>query len=287
MDEAEAVIALGILNNIDPGLLSRVFLINGSNDNFIRAKKPLAISGELKEWFETQAKLGKLISGSEFKVDNETYLVDDFGALRSTNLPTVYLDAEPAAYWGVGHVAPMVGDFIIDPAVANEPIHYWDWKEEIETENVLPIRAQVNSLPDIDFNLLDIEEVKNVMKVIDQNFALGNYNNHELINLASTKYQQLSDSQKVHIFFELFKEQIENNSLLPKNMWSELSITPLTTRGERFGEVSQINRNQLNHKLTNLAWENRLELAINAMRPFKAFENLIKGSSFSWKNPNS
>lgn len=285
-ERAEAIIAIGVLNNIDINLLSRVFLINGSTESFIQADKPLAKDSCLQNWFKTQQDNGRLKTGSTFEVQEKTFFVDDYGALRAKDLPTIYLDSSPKAFWGVAHVAPMIGNFVIDPAVSKDPIFYRDWKEEIQTENVLPVRASINSLPDIDFDLLSPNEAKRVLSVIDPTITkYSNMREEDFILRCCSSYHTLLESEKSSVFYNLFKTQIDSNSLLPKDLWSELSITPLTTRGEKFGEVTDVVRKNLNIQLQNITWEERLELTLNAMSPFKNFEDLILGAEFSWHKP--
>lgn len=117
-ERAEVVLKMAISAGIDPLLLRRSFVFNTKFGDFLSMNKPLI--DPIKDWFQEQREAGRLQAGSKFVSNMSIFVVDDYGALRAEAMPTIYLDDSEVATWGVGHVAVMVGNYVVDTALINQ-----------------------------------------------------------------------------------------------------------------------------------------------------------------------
>ena len=220
-ERTEATIACMIHQyGVPEELTGRVFLMNPNFGNLLSQKKP--ISEELNVWFEKAEKDGKLHPGAVCFSQGLTFQVDNFGALRCSDIPSIYFDRNPVAYWGIGHVAPTIGDYVIEPAMGKGPLSIDDWTAELHLPGVIPLRSTARGIPNISLDRLEEDA-------------------HPLLtNKDLSKVQKLKNK----LIDSIFAEQIISGGMHPRIKWSQLFPGPLTFRGETFRKISDAEKDK-------------------------------------------
>jgi|GEM_PF-5038943 len=281
-ERTEAIINMALINNINANLLDRVFVINTLVGNTLSMEKPLSRNGELHKWFDKEMSKNQLQHGAVYSIGNSIFDVDNYLALRARAMSGIYLDSNPIAHWGVGHVAVLVGNFIIDTG-ADDVLTFEDWQSKLNIAGLITLKAKNGKVPELFVDKLDQEALKLVIQSINNAFGQNLSNKQEI----STFYLQLSEEGKVRFFDELFSDQIESKGIYSRNYWNELYLGALTSRGEDLDNFSAEKRQLLSEQLKSTSNEERLALALKTLEPYQDYQNLILGADFNWTPPKT
>ncbi len=281
-ERAEVVLKLAISAGIDPLLLRRAFVFNTDVGGFLSMQKPLI--EPIKEWFKIEREAGRLHTGARYVSNLSVFVVDEYGALRAEAMPTIYLDDTKDATWGVGHVAVMVGNYVVDTAF-HHPITFAEWQSAMNLQGMIPLVGNIRSLPELHIEELDELGINKISRALGSVFEDRTSETQEQkltkVDLANL-YQLLDDHQKTAFFDSLFEEQIKAKGLYSREHWTEVYPGPLTSRGENYDEFCPSKRADIKLFLAKSSPKKRLETSLEILRPFKDYERMILGYRYEW-----
>ncbi len=286
-ERAEVVLKLALSAGIDPSLLKRAFVFNTKVGDFLSLRKPLI--QPIKEWFQTEREAGRLLTGSKYLSNGSIFVVDDYGALRAELMPTVYLGDAENATWGVGHVAVMVGDYVVDTAF-HTPILFGEWQAEMNLPGIIPLLGKIRLLPELHIEALDEFAVRKVSATLQAvlEISLSQKDSRGLAGQNITSlYQVLTEEQKTAFFELLFEEQIKAKGMYSREHWTEVYPGPLISRGENYEEFCAKRRLDIKDFLATSSAKQRLDLALEILKPYKDYERMILGYRVEWFPPPS
>lgn len=253
--------------------LGRAIVVNREKGKFLFHEKPLARGDSpLKKWFDEARAAGALVKGNTFESEGLQFVVDDFGALRCSAIPQIYFDDNPTAFWGIGHAAPMVDDFVIDPAVGKGLLSFREWQEALNLDGLIALRGSARGIPELDPTALDEKAFKLAAQTARELSLPHSADGREALSDAASEW---SREDRRRFFNHLFQAQIEDGAVLPYSLWSPLFPGPLTFRGEVYGEPDRAIKQEINSSF-DAPWSERKVQALEILVPFRAFRSLIE-----------
>ena len=283
-ERAEVVLKLGLEYGLDPGLLRRAFVFNSEYGRFLKMQKPLAENGILQRWFKEQRDNNRLHPGSIFRAGVSEFKVDDYGALRASSMSSIYLDDNPIATWGVGHVAVMVGDYIVDTGI-ERPLPFNDWQAMMQLPGLIPMLGELRKLPEIHIAALDADAVNKVFTVFEHlQIRVDCEDNLEVQkNAINQCLLSLREHERGVFYNVLFAQQIEKGGLYQRDHWSDIYPGPLSSRGENPDIFCPMKRQNIIATFADQSVRERLDGGLAVLRPFKDYENMVLGGEFVWE----
>jgi hypothetical protein len=272
---------------VEETLIGRFFVLNPWQDRLLSAEKPLASDlGELQEWFAGARARGQLMPGSFFELEDLCYKVDNYGALRCTLNPGIYLDDNPNAFWGIAHVAPTIGSIVLDPSHPEGAVPLDSWMESLGASGLLPFYSSSRGHARLVPELLDQEALQLMQEAL-------NAKGHTTTSSATITARELRETldgmqqeERFALFDSILDAKITEGGLLPMRRWSRIYPGVLTMRGEVYGQFDPLAREK-NENLFDGNWTRRLTLAKESLRPFATFQKLIEGAEYKWIPPES
>lgn len=221
--------------------------------------------------------------GQEFgigKLGDKTLLKTEFPSRSGTTSAPVFFWDNQEVTWSVGHVAPTIGNYVIEPGVGVMTIE--EWKNSYGQNGTMILRQEAKGIPQLKPEHMDEQGLQHVKEVLQQQgYAISdNASREESIEQIHQALAEMKNSpgKEGRFYDTLFKEQIERGGVRPHSEWNSLWVGKAITRGESFilDLGDPVAHQAVTETLQTKSWQERVELSRKALKPFKSYADLVE-----------